>query len=395
MAVVAERNPAAREAASDPLEAPITARYVNRVLPDRPLTCLVVDDQPRLRSALSRFLLGVGYRCLEAGSGPEAIAVLENEDVAVLISDVRMPGMDGLELLRVTRRRWPDLAVIMVTGVADVETAVDCLRVGAVDYVTKPYQLDELRARVAQAAEKRRLVIENRRYQSQLADLVRQQAVRIEELFLEGIQSIVHALEAKDPYTQGHSARVSTYSGAIARTMGLADEQIQLIELGAEMHDVGKIGVDDTILNKRGRLTSEEYTAIMEHTVIGARILEPLMKNAPAALNIVRSHHERVDGRGLPDGLAGKNIPLEARIVAVADAFDAMTTGRSYRPGMAPADAFAELHAESGTQFDAAAVEAFVVAHADPSALPIATPGFVRRHLPRGVTGAGVDLTRT
>jgi len=392
--VVAEPNPPARGAASDPLEAPIIARYVNRVQAEQALTCLVVDDQPRLRSALSRFLQNIGYRCLEAESGPDAIHVLENEDVAVLISDIRMPGMDGLELLRVTRRRWPDLAVIMVTGVADVETAVDCLRVGAVDYVMKPYQLDELQARVAQAAEKRRLVLENRRYQSQLADLVRQQAVRIEELFLEGIQSIVHALEAKDPYTQGHSARVSAYSGAIARTMGLDDEQIQLIELGAELHDVGKIGVDDTILNKRGRLTPEEYATIMEHTVIGARILEPLMKNAPTALNVIRSHHERVDGRGLPDGLAGAAIPLEARIVAVADAFDAMTTGRSYRPGMAPADAFRELRTETDTQFDAASVEAFLAAHADSTALPIATPAFVRRHLPRGVTGAGIDLTR-
>jgi cyclic di-GMP phosphodiesterase len=395
VAVVAEPNPPARGAASDRLEGPAAPRYVNGVTPDRALTCLVVDDQPRLRSALCRFLTGVGYHCLAAASGPEALDLLAQNDVTVMISDIRMPGMDGVELLQAALRRWPDLAVIMVTGVADVDTAVGCLRVGAYDYVGKPFQLDEIQARVIQAVERRELILENRRYHLHLAELVHQQAVRIEELFLEGIQSIVHALEAKDPYTQGHSARVSAYSGAIARTMALSDEEVQLIELGAELHDVGKIGVDDTILNKQGRLTPEEYAQIMQHTVIGARILEPLLKTAPATLAVVRSHHERLDGRGLPDGLVGSAIPLHARIVSVADAFDAMTTGRAYRPGMPPAAAVLELTEQSGAQFDPGVVEAFVAAHADLTILPIATPAFARRRLPRGVTGAGIDLTGT
>lgn len=388
--MLAERNPGVGGAASDPLEAPAAGRYVSRVSSESGLTCLLVDDQAPLRGALARFLRSVGYHCLEAASGDEALAVLARDDVAVMVSDIRMPGMDGVELLQVARRRFPDIAVIMVTGVADVETAVGCLRMGAFDYVTKPFQLEEIHARVVQAAEKRRLILENRRFQSHLSELVRQQAIRIEELFLEGIQSIVHALEAKDPYTQGHSARVSAYAGRTARVMGLDEEDVQLIELGAELHDVGKIGVDESVLNKRDGLTAEEYAHIMQHTVIGARILDPLMKHASAVLAIVRSHHERLDGSGLPDGLEGEAIPIHARIVSVTDAFDAMTTGRAYRPGMTPDEAIRELKAHAGSQFDPAVIDAFLAAHADAGTLPIATPAFTRRRLPKRVTGAGI-----
>lgn len=361
-------------------------------MPDDGIRCLVVEDQERVRSALVRALGAAGYMCREAGSGREAVEVLEAEGgdagFEVMLSDIRMPEMDGVALLAETRKRWPDLAVIMVTGVADVDTAVDCLRVGAFDYLTKPFQIAEVQARMAQALEKRRLVLENRRYQHHLAELVEQQAVRIEELFLEGIQTLVDALEAKDRYTQGHSVRVAAYSGATARVMGLDEDRIQLVELGAELHDVGKIGVNEAVLNKHGRLTKEEYHHVMQHTVIGAHILEPLLKNAPAALAIVRSHHERLDGAGLPDGLTAEALDLEVRVVSVADAFDAMTSARPYRPGLPPAEAIRELRRHQDTQFDADVVDAFVNAHYDLDALPIATPRVRRRHLPRGVAGA-------
>lgn len=389
-------------AASDCLEAGWSDRYVSGVsealstptLSAADVPCLVVDDQERLRSALVRFLTGEGFHCAAAASGDEALAELERAEYPVMITDIQMPGMNGVTLLREVRRRWPDVAVIMVTGVDDVETAVSCLRLGAFDYITKPFQLTEIRARLAQVVEKRGLILENRRYQHHLADLVQQQASRIEELFLEGIQTLVHALEAKDPYTRGHSARVSAYSGGIARALTLPEDEVQLIELGAELHDVGKIGVHESVLNKPGPLTDDEYRHVMEHTVIGARILAPLMKNIPEAIAIVRSHHERLDGQGMPDGLSGERIPKYARIVSVADAFDAMTSGRSYRGGLGTAKAISELRAEVGRQFDGTIVDAFLGAYQNLDDLPIATPRIVRRQIPRGIaeSNGGLDL---
>jgi response regulator RpfG family c-di-GMP phosphodiesterase len=281
--------------------------------------------------------------------------------VTLVMSDLRMPKMDGLELLRHTRARWPDVAVVMITAVADVEAAVSCLAIGAMDYLTKPFHLEEVRARVDQALEKRRLVIENRGYQESLQAKVAVQARRLEELFLASIQSLAEALEVKDPYTRGHSVRVSQYSAVIAREMGLDGEMLRQVELGGHVHDIGKIGVREEVLNKPGKLTDAEYEHIMTHPVVGWRILAPLLGETPVALNIVRSHHERFDGRGVPDRLVGKDIPLEARIAAAADSFDAMTSDRPYRPdGMSVTDAVQEIVRCSGTQFDPDVVAALV-----------------------------------
>ncbi|HWP36954.1 MAG TPA: HD domain-containing phosphohydrolase [Gemmatimonadales bacterium] len=344
--------------------------------------CLVVDDEAGLRSVLVRTLESAGYPCEQAGSGTEALALLERGTFALVLSDIRMPGMDGVGLLRAVQQRWPDTAVVMLTAVAEVETAVACLRTGAFDYIAKPFQVDEVLARVAQALEKRQLVLDNRQYQLHLADMVRQQAVRIEELFLEGVQTLVHALEAKDPYTQGHSARVAAYAGAIGRALGLPEPDLQVLELGAELHDIGKIGVRESVLRKEGRLTRDEYEHIMSHTVIGARILDPLLKHEPQAIAIVRSHHERLDGSGLPDGLRGEQIPLMARIVTVADSFDAMTSSRPYRPALPVEHALTELLTRSGDQFDPAVVAAFNQAKAALNALPLPTPQVVQRRVP-------------
>jgi putative two-component system response regulator len=214
---------------------------------------------------------------------------------------------------------------------------------------------------VAQALEKRRLVLENRSFQESLQEKVAVQARRLEELFLASIQSLAEALEVKDPYTRGHSVRVSHYSVLIARELGLEPEALRQIELGGHVHDIGKIGVREDVLNKPGKLTDAEYEHIMTHPVVGWRILAPLLGETPLALNIVRSHHERYDGRGIPDRLAGNAIPFEARIAAVADSFDAMTSDRPYRPdGMAVEAAMAELVRCSGTQFDPDVVQATV-----------------------------------
>jgi response regulator RpfG family c-di-GMP phosphodiesterase len=335
--------------------------------------CLIVDDEPRLRQVLTHLMRGDGFNCLEAMNGEDALGLLEQYPVNLVLSDLRMPRMDGLELLRETRARWPDVAVVMITAVADVDVAVSCLAIGAMDYLTKPFHLDEVRARVGQALEKRRLVLENRDYQERLQEKVSAQARRLEELFMASIQSLAEALEVKDPYTRGHSVRVSEYSVVIARELGLDVEMQRQVGLGGHVHDIGKIGVREEVLNKPGKLTDAEYEHIMSHPVVGWRILAPLLSETLAALSIVRSHHERYDGRGVPDRLAGAEIPLEARIAAAADAFDAMTSDRPYRPdGLSASDAVREIVRCSGSQFDPSVVAALVRAAEDGRLKPLA-----------------------
>jgi putative two-component system response regulator len=333
------------------------------------LTCLIVDDEPQLRRVLVRLMEADGFACVEAGCGSEALDVLADRSVAVMLTDLRMPKMDGITLLRETRLRYPELAVVMITGASDVDVAVSCLAVGAMDYLTKPFNIEEVRARVRQALEKRRLVRDLRVYQDQLEQRVRAQAHRLEELFLGTMQAFAAALEVKDPYTRGHSIRVSQYSVAIGRSMSLDIETIRQIEIGGHVHDIGKIGVRESVLNKPGPLTDEEYEHIMTHPLVGWRILSPLLSDVPTALHIVRSHHERFDGRGIPDGLEREEIPLGARIAGVADAFDAMTSGRAYRQGgrMSLAAAVAEVERCCGTQFDPDVVAAFSRALAEGS----------------------------
>jgi len=323
------------------------------------IDCLVVDDEPRLRQVLLHLMRSDGFRCYEASNGAEAVELLERQPVTLVMSDMRMPRMDGIELLKQVRARWPDIAFVMITAVADVEVAVSCLSIGAMDYLTKPFHLEEVRARVRQALDKRRLILENRDYQERLEERVALQARRLEQLFLAGIQALAEALEVKDPYTRGHSVRVSQYAVVIARALGLDDDVIRQIGLGGHVHDIGKIGVREEVLNKPSALTDTEYEHSMTHPVVGWRILAPLLGDDPIALNVVRSHHERMDGTGVPDGLKGELIPLEARIVAVADAFDAMTSGRPYRLAEKSFDEALQVLSECrGTQFDPHVVEA-------------------------------------
>lgn len=324
--------------------------------------CLVVDDEPRLRQALMRLMRSDGFTCFEAGSGVEALEVLAREPIDLMISDMRMPYMDGSELLRRVRELHPTVAVVMITAVNDVQVAVDCIAMGAMDYLTKPFVLEEVRIRIGQVLEKRRLILENREYQENLEARVHAQAERLESLFLASVQSLAEALELKDPYTRGHSIRVSRYMSVLADVLGVDPETAHAISLGGHLHDIGKIGVREAVLNKEGPLTREEYEHIMTHPVLGWRILKPLLGDAPVALDIVRSHHERFDGRGVPDGLAGQDIPRAARLCAVADAFDAMMSVRPYRRTMSIADAAQELRGHAGTQFDPEIVEAFFAA---------------------------------
>ncbi len=335
-------------------------------------TCLVVDDEASIRRSLVRMLEAQGFLCFEAANGREALGVLERiGEAPLVISDLRMPDLGGIELLETLRERYPDTSVIMLTGMGETTTAVDCLHKGAADFLLKPISMSELRARVARALEKRALVLQNRYYQRHLEQRVHEQAQRIQELFLQGVQMLARALEAKDAYTRGHSIRVSQYSVAAAARLGFDGASLDGIRLGGELHDIGKIGMRESVLQKPGRLTEEEFRQVCEHPALGERMLWPLAQESPDVLRIVRSHHERLDGRGFPDGLRGEKIPVEARIVAVADAFDAMTTERPYRESRPPEEALEELRRVAGTQLDPMAVEAFVSAFPDHAGVPL------------------------
>ena len=347
----------------------VAAALEPRVLAPR---CLVVDDDAPVRSAIARVIQLLGLEPLEAPDGAEALRVLAAEgEVPLIITDVNMPGVSGMELLEEVTRRYPDTAVLMLSGVSDVKTAVACLDKGALDYIAKPALLEEVRARVAKALEKRDLLLQKRFYQRNLELRVRVQANRIKELFLQGVQTLAQALEAKDAYTSGHSIRVSRYAVQTAVRLGFTGEKLEEIRLGGELHDIGKIGTREAVLNKPGPLTDEEFLHITEHTLLGEKILAPLARENPTVLRIVRNHHERMDGRGFPDRLTGGEIPFEARIVCVVDAFDAMTTNRAYRASRTPQAAMEELERCVGTHFDPDVVGAFLAAFPDPSQLPL------------------------
>ncbi|MEA2714701.1 MAG: hypothetical protein QOK27_2662 [Gemmatimonadales bacterium] len=334
--------------------------------------CLIVDDEPSVRRSLARMLAAQGFNCLEAGTGKEGLEVLDRTgEIPLIISDMRMPELDGMGFLEVVRERFPDSSVIMLSGMSETTTAVDCLHLGAADFLLKPISLGELQARVARALEKRALVLQNRFYQEHLERQVQEQAQRIQELFLQGVQMLARALEAKDAYTRGHSIRVSRYAVATAAGLGFVGAGLDGIRLGGELHDIGKIGTREAVLHKPTSLTADEFRQITEHPALGERMLSPLAHESPDVLRIVRSHHERLDGGGFPDGLRGEKIPIEARIVAVADSFDAMTTQRPYREARPPDDAMRELRRVAGTQLDPQAVEAFVAAFPDPRVLPV------------------------
>ena len=348
-------------------------------LPTRPADAsraLVVDDDAQVRRTLCRVLKAIGISPTEAGNGREALGLLEETgEFPLVLSDIYMPEMDGLTLLKEIHRRFPDTAVVMLTGVAEVTKAVESLQLGAVDYLAKPVLIEEFRARVENALEKRRLVLENRylqqSYQERLEAQLRELDLRNREQFLGQIQMAVRMLEKKDVYTRGHSQRVSRYATKTAVMLGFTGHILDQIRLGGDLHDIGKIGTRDAVLNKPGPLTKEEFEEIKKHVTEGVEILDPLRKDNPVVLEIVRHHHERMDGSGFPDGLRGEAIPMVARLVSVVDAFDAMTTNRAYRPSRQPEEAMVELQRCAGLQFDPDVVAAFQRAFSDYSKLPI------------------------
>lgn len=341
-----------------------------------PESILVVDNDEFVRRVLTRALKVDGYTTYEAEGTEPALELLERVGgVPLVLSDIHMPGRDGVALLVDVLAKYPDTAVVMLTGDADVAMAVDSLKLGALDYLAKPVLVGELQQRVRRALDKRRMTIEFRElqknYQENLERQVSELSRKNQEMFLAQVQMAVRMLEAKDQYTRGHSHRVALYAEGTGRMLGLDEELVQQIRLGGELHDVGKIGTRDAVLNKPGALTDEEFAEIRRHTTDGEEMLSVLREDHPEVLHIVRWHHERLDGSGFPDGLHATDIPIAARVVAVVDAFDAMTTTRAYREMRKPALAFEELERFQGMHFDPLVVEAFRAAFPDPSLLPL------------------------
>jgi putative nucleotidyltransferase with HDIG domain len=275
-----------------------------------------------------------------------------------MVLDIRMPGKSGLDLLPEIKKCHPDIAIIMATAVTDTSLAIQCIRSGADDYVNKPFSLDELALSIQRALEKRQLQGQIKQYQRFLEDRVEAQTGEIRKLFLGAIESLVAALEAKDRYTAGHSRRVAEIAVAIGCELGLPAEDTEDLRWGGLLHDVGKIAVDQLVQNKPGRLSREEYEHVMIHAHVGAGIVRAVVNER--VVQMIEHHHDHFNGCGLHQEVAGTDIPLAARILAVADAFDAMTSERPYRPAMSMQEALDELKRCIGTQFDPVVTTAFL-----------------------------------
>jgi putative nucleotidyltransferase with HDIG domain len=320
---------------------------------------LAVDDEAVIRKLLCQKLSIEGYVCLTAGNADQALEEMASNRPDLVILDINMPGKSGTALLSEIKATFPDTAVIMATAKTDTNTAIHCMKEGAYDYLIKPFNLDDVVLSVDRALEKKRLEHENRDYQQHLEVKVEEQSAKIRASFINSVTSLAYALEAKDKYTSGHSRRVTDMAVAIARKLNLPQESIEKIELAGLLHDIGKIGVREDILNKEDTLTDEEFKHVKRHCEKGDRILSPIVEDQDIS-RMVRHHHEHWDGKGYPDKLSGQQIPQGARVLAVADAYDAMTSERPYRQALNPYKASDEIARFAGSQFDPSVVNAFL-----------------------------------
>jgi putative nucleotidyltransferase with HDIG domain len=328
---------------------------------------LVVDDEEAIREIVASMLTTAGYVCKQAGSGMEALATLTSGDqFELMLSDLMMADLDGIGLLERTKEKYPDMPVVMVTAVHDISVALAAIRNGAYDYLLKPFEREQLLNTVSRALENRRLKVENRTYQINLESLVAARTdqlqaamANLERSYDITLEALGDALDLKDAETEGHSRRVTAFTIAIAKAMGLPAEQIPMIARGAFLHDIGKMAIPDAILRKPGKLTTDEMAIMKEHCYKGYQIVKkiPFLSDA---CDIIYSHQERFDGTGYPRGLKGKEIPLGARIFSVADTLDAITVDRVYRRGRSYQVARDEIEKWSGRQFDPDVVKVFL-----------------------------------
>jgi putative two-component system response regulator len=323
------------------------------------LTVTVVDDEPAARDVLVQAARSWDFACQSAASAEEAIELLEQRPTPVIVTDLRMPGRGGVWLVREIQKRWPDTSVIVVTAGQELDAVAQCMDAGAHHYFLKPINFDEFHHALDATLRHHRRRHEGERYRRHLERTVAVQTRKLRRTFLSAIDSLVRLLEARHPYTSGHSLRVCTLTARLTDKLRLADSDRRRLSLAAKLHDIGKVGLPEAILNKPGRLTDAEFSLVQKHPVIGERILAPIIRNR-SVLAAIRGHHERFDGLGYPDKLRGGNIPLLARIITIADCFDAMTSNRAYRAALSRHEALETLHECSGSQFDPDLVQLFI-----------------------------------
>jgi putative two-component system response regulator len=319
---------------------------------------LIVDDEKTVRRSLNRCLTLRGFTCTEAGNAAEAIESLKNNPADLVILDIMMPGTSGSELLPKLKKSFPDTAVVMATAVVEPDTIVNCMKNGAHDYITKPFDVDQLLNNIQTVLDKRSLELNMKERSHVLEGKVQEQAKELQTLFIDAVESLIGALEAKDKYTAGHSRRVTKIAVDIAQVLGMKGEDMENLRWSALLHDIGKIGIDPSVQNKPGMLTPSEYNYILTHCTIGPGIVQPLVNEKIS--EAIRHHHDSFDGNGVNQNLKGEEIPLISRILAIADSFDAMTSTRPYRTPLTLAGAIEELERESGRQFDPQLIKVFI-----------------------------------
>jgi response regulator RpfG family c-di-GMP phosphodiesterase len=320
---------------------------------------LIVDDDAQVREVLHQIFLSANYRCVLATNGRDGLQAFRTAHPPLVVTDLKMPVMDGIALLDGIRREDADAAVIVLTGAPDVKTAIDSLKLGAYDFIMKPVNVDELLFAAERALERRQLLIERREYHALLERRVEEATRDLQAAYNATLEALGSALDSRDVGTEAHSRRVHGYALATAREYGMREADIPDLEHGVLLHDIGKIGIPDAILLKPGPLTPEEWQTMRRHPEIGKRLIERI-DFLHGAVPIIYCHHEKWDGSGYPRGLKGEGIPLGARIFSVVDAFDAMTFDRPYSTAIPFDAAQAEIKRCAGSHFDPAVVEAFL-----------------------------------
>jgi putative two-component system response regulator len=322
---------------------------------------LVVDDEPLVSELIINCLATERYECHAAHSTDKALELLEQNNYSLVVSDINMPGKTGIELLSIVKKRFPDVAVIMVTAVDDRKTAIQSLHLGAYGYVIKPFDLNEIVISVVNALERRRLTIQSKEHETRLENEVRNRTAEIHRREEEICLRLTSACEYRDVETGSHIRRIGLYAFIMADELGWSSQLMDEIRVAAPMHDIGKIGVPDYILLKRGKLTNEEFEIIKKHTVIGAEMLSgSSISLLNMAKDIALSHQEKWDGSGYPYGLSGEAIPESARIVAIIDVYDALVSKRIYRPAILEEEALQIMTRDKGKHFDPRIFDAFL-----------------------------------
>jgi putative two-component system response regulator len=334
---------------------------VTEVIKERDARILVVDDEAPVAELLCRYLASEGYSCAAASSGETAMDMLGRDEYHLVLCDMMMPGMSGIDLLTVIKPVFPKVAVVMVTAVDDRKTAVTALELGAYGYIIKPFSRNEILINVAAALERRRLTLISEQYEHALEAEVRERTLQVRRREEEIIFRLLSAMGYRDIETGTHVQRIGLYSFEMARALGWMADEANDIKLAATMHDIGKVAIPDHILTKPGPLTHDEFELMKKHTVIGASILErsqiPLLH---MARDIALGHHERWNGSGYPRTLAGEAIPKSALIVAIVDVYDALVHDRPYRPAMSEEKALSIIMAGNGRLFGQEILECFL-----------------------------------